>query len=321
MLQSPFFSLLKQSRCSFSSLLVFFLFAIGCLCASCRPEPEVKAKEVKVSITFEDFEVTYQEDSSNKSNPQKVSNKDATQAQIDRISLAIFNTAGQLAFSDILDIENNPDIPLLISCMLLPGDYTFVAVAHQTAEPTDAAAVISSPTQATITTSKCLRVYTYSQTVTILADQPNSVVVDFGKRVSSTVQFCTTDGTPEEVYSCELIINSSKSESSAFIFNPTTGFASSAYQYKAVHLKSNYEGTFQNAIMNVHFLLTENPESVDLTVNMMDASGAIVRTRTFSNIEAAPHRCTRLTGSFFHSSVESSFIFDTVDDPRVDLSF
>ena len=73
--------------------------------------------------------------------------------------------------------------------------------------------------------------------------------------------------------------------------------------------------------MNVHFLLTENPESVDLTVNMMDASGAIVRTRTFSNIEAAPHRCTRLTGSFFHSSVESSFIFDTVDDPRVDLSF
>ena len=321
MLQSPFFSLLKQSRCSFSSLLVFFLFAIGCLCASCRPEPEVKAKEVEVSITFEDFEVTYQEDSSNKSNPQKVSDKDATEAEIDRISLAIFNSAGQLAFSDFLDIENNPEISLLISCMLLPGDYTFVAVAHQTALSTDAAAVISSPTQATITTSKCLRVYTYSQPVTILADQPNSVVIDFGKRVSSTVQLYSTDVTPEEVSSCEMIINSSNSASSAFIFNPTTGFASSAYQYKAVHQISKYHGTFQNTQLNVHFLLTQNPESVDLTVNMKDASGAIVRTRTFSNIEVAPHRSTRLTGSFFHSSVESSFIFDIVEDPRVDIPF
>lgn len=313
--------MLRFSYRSSKALLLFSLFAVGCLCASCRPEPEVKAKEVEVNITFEDFEVTYVDDSSSDANPQQVSDKTASEAEVNRISLAIFNSAGQLAYSATRNAETDPETFNQISCLLLPGDYTFVAVAHRTTAPDDAAALITSPTQATITTAKLLRTYACSQAVTILANQPNSVVIDFGQRISSTLQFVSIDDTPDEVVSCELIVNPTVSAASNFTFNPTTGFASAPYQYKIVQLKSATGGAFKNILFSVHCLLTQNPELVDLTVNMKDASGAVVRTRTFSDIELAPHRITRLKGSFFHSAVESSYIFDTSEDPRVDITF
>ena len=317
----PFFPLLKSSLRSSRALLPLVLLAVGCLCASCQPEPKVKLKEVEVNITFADFEVTYVDDSSSDANPLQVSDKTASEAGVNRISLAIFNTAGQLAYSATRNAETDPETFDQISCLLLPGDYTFVAVAHRTTAPDDAAALITSPTQATITTAKLLSTYAYSQAITILADQANNVVIDFGLRISSTLQFVSIDDTPDEVVSCELIVNPTVSAASNFTFNPTTGFASAPYQYKVVQLKSATGGTFKNVLFNVHCLLTQNPELVDFTVNMKDASGAVVRTRTFSDIELAPHRTTRLAGPFFHSAVESSYIFDTSEDPRVDITF
>ena len=121
---------------------------------------------------------------------------------------------------------------------------------------------------------------------------------------------------PANVASCEVIINPSSSATAAYLFNPTTGLADNTYQYRTEFFISDMNlNTFKNAMLGVNCLLSEASQHISVTVNMKDASGNIVRTRTFSDVPMEPNRITRATGSFFHSAANSSFTLDTALDP------
>lgn len=95
-------------------------------------------------------------------------------------------------------------------------------------------------------------------------------------------------------------------------------FAGNTYQYRTEFFISDMNlGTFQNNLLGVNCLLSEASQHISVTVNMKDASGNIVRTRTFSDVPMEPNRITRATGSFFHSTANSSFILDTTLDPHI----
>ena len=240
---------------------------------------------------------------------------------MNRTSLAVFASDNALAFSTTKSASVDEDFSEPISCSLLPGDYHLVAVIHQANEDGEAAA-IASTSQATITTSKLLSVFADNQPVTIIADQTNTVSIDLGSYITSKFQLKTTDSTPANVASCEVILNPSSTATAAYLFNPTTGFAGNTYQYRTEFFISDMNmDTFQNNLLGVNCLLSEASQHISVMVNMKDASGNIVRTRTFSDVPMEPNRITRATGSFFHSAANSSFTLDTTLDTTYEFEF
>lgn len=177
---------------------------------------------------------------------------------MNRISLAVLDSDNTLAFSTTKNASVDEDFSKPIFCSLLPGDYHFVAVIHQANEDGEAAAAIASSSQATITTSKMRKVLSVNQPVTIIADQTNTVSIDLGSCITSKFQLKTTDSTPANVASCEVILNPSSTATAAYLFNPTTGFAGNTYQYRTEFFISDMNlGTFQNNLLDVNCLLSE----------------------------------------------------------------
>ena len=245
-----------------------------------------------------------------------------SEVDMNRISLAVFDSHNALAFSTTKSVSVDEDFSEPISCSLLPGDYHFVAVIHKTNDASEAAAAIASTSQATITTSKLLNVFAANQTGTILPNQPNTVNIDFGSCITSKFQIKTTDETPANVASCEVILNPSSSATSAYLFNPTTGLADNTYLYRNEFVLSDLSiSTFQNELLGVNCLLSEASQHISVTVNMKDASGNIIKSRTFSDVPMKPNRITRATGSFFHSAANSSFTLSTTLDPIYEFEF
>ena len=313
---------------SFSALLLTLLFAL--ISVSCEKANEVQNNNqaVEVTITFPDFIFTFENQTSNAPASPKapsitgMSRVSPSEAGMNRISLAVFDSDNTLAFSTTKNASVDEDFSEPISCSLLPGDYHFVAVRHKTNDASEAAAAIASTSQATITTSKLLSVFAVNQPVTILANQPNTVSIDLGPCITSKFQIKTTDETPANVASCEVILNPSSSATAAYLFNSTTGFAGNTYQYRTEFFISDMNlNSFKNAMLGVNCLLTEASQHISVTGNMKDASGNIVRTRTFADVPMEPNRITRATASFFHSAANSSFTLDTTLDPTYEFEF
>lgn len=297
---------------------------------SCEHDNEVQDtdKAVNVNISFSDFIFTFEDEAANAPASNKApsatckSSVSPSEAGMNRISLAVFDSHNALAFSTTKSASVDEDFSEPISCSLLPGDYRFVAVIHQANDTEEVAADIASTTQATITTSKLLKVFAVNQAVTILADQTNTVNIDLGSCITSKFQIKTTDATPANVASCEVILNPSSSATATYLFNPTTGFSDNTYQYRTEFVLSDMNlNSFQNISLGVNCLLAEASQHISVTVNMKDASGNIVRTRTFTDVPMEPNRITRATGFFFHSAANSSFTLDTTLDPTYEFEF
>ena len=313
---------------SFSAFLLTLLFAL--ISVSCEKANEVQNNNqaVEVTITFPDFIFTFEDQTFNAPASPKapsitgMSPVSPSEAGMNRISLAIFDSNNTLVFSTTKNASVDEDFAEPISCLLLPGDYHFVAVIHKTNDASEAAAAIASTSQATITTSKLLSVFAVNQSVTILANQPNTVSIDLGSCITSKFEIKSTDDTPTNVASCEVILNPSSSATSAYLFNPTTGFADNTYLYRNEFVLSDLSiSTFQNELLGVNCLLSEASQHISVTVNMKDASGNIIKSRTFSDVPMEPHRITLATGSFFHSEANSSFTLSTTLDPTYEFEF
>lgn len=273
-------------------------------------------EKVTVLVDCSGFSFSYE----NSERSTRASDKTAAEADVTRIAVSIFNASGNVVLTkNMLASEENFGE---FSCQLLPGDYSFVAVAHKTLVDSETPATINSLTSATITTAKLLSTYSTKQDVTIVADQTNNVSITFGQRVNSTFRIETTDDTPEEVYSCEIVLNPSGTATSAYTFNPSTGLSGTSYQNKVTFLRADQNNnTFKRVALTAHCFLTHASENITVVVNMKDVNGNIVKTRTFSNVSMAQHRVTYASGMFFHAGVESSLLFDTTTDTQLDIAY
>ena len=299
----------------------FVIAVISSSLHSCSNETidtqDKSSKKVDVNITFSDFNFTF--DDGNTST--RASDQTPTSAGMNRISLSVFDSNNTLAFSTTKNATTDGDDFENISCSLYPGNYQFVVVVHKANEDSEEAVAIASPTQATLTTSKLFDVFSVNKTVDIVADQTNNVSIDLGKCITSKFQLYTNDPTPSSVATCEIILNPSSSATTAYVFNPTTGFAPENYMHRTDFTRDEELTTFQNVLLGVYCFLTQNPQNISVTVNMKDASGNIVKSRTFDDVPMAPQRITRAKGSFFNSTATFSFVLDSNYDTRYDYVF
>ena len=294
-----------QSRTGLFTMALCSTFFVSCQQDNLTIKPS--DQKVRVDVSLADFVISTEDDAT------RASDKNVTEASINRVAFSVFDKNNKVVYSE-KSVETDSAFGTF-SFLVIPGDYTFVTVAHKASGKDDAAADIQSLSAATITTSKLLNTYSSHKEVRVEAHRTQSFSVECGKRRTSTFKLLCTDETPANVASCEIILNPSASYSTSYTFDPSTGLISEQQQYKNTFNVADIKAkTFKGVSLSVQCLLTAETQSIDITVNMKDAEGETVKSRTFNNVEMKPHRDTKATGPFFHSTVNGSFLFDTTDD-------
>ena len=303
----------NQSRTGLFTMALCSTFFFSCRQDNLTIKPS--GQKVRVDVTLADFVISTEDDAT------RASDKNATEVSINRIAFSVFDKNGNVVHSEQGVDPNDPKFGTF-SFLVIPGDYTFVTVAHKASGDNDGAAEIRSLSEATITTKKMSTTYSCTQQVNVVPHRTQSFSVECGKRRTSTFKLLCTDETPANVASCEIILNPSASYSTSYTFDPSTGLISEQQQYKnTFNVVDITRKTFKGVSLSVQCLLTAETQSIDITVNMKDAEGETVKSRTFKNVEMKPHRDTKATGPFFHSTVNGSFLFDTTDDDTHIVNF
>ena len=301
-----------QSRTGLFTMALCSTFFVSCQQDNLTIKPS--DQKVRVDVSLADFVISTEDDAT------RASDKNVTEASINRVAFSVFDKNNKVVYSE-KSVETDSAFGTF-SFLVIPGDYTFVTVAHKASGKDDAAADIQSLSAATITTSKLLNTYSSHKEVRVEAHRTQSFSVECGKRRTSTFKLLCTDETPANVASCEIILNPSASYSTSYTFDPSTGLISEQQQYKNTFNVADIKAkTFKGVSLSVQCLLTAETQSIDITVNMKDAEGETVKSRTFNNVEMKPHRDTKATGPFFHSTVNGSFLFDTTDDDAHIVNF
>lgn len=209
-----------------------------------------------------------------------------------------------------------------VKCLLHIGTYKFVAVAHKAKTAGSKAAVITSPTEATLgeaNVPSCL--YSKVTDVTVSGNTTQSVNIEFGKRITSSFELNVTDDYPDEIENVEIILNPSKDQAAnPYAFNPSTGCAASALTYNASFNRKSFSVTsFTGKTLSISLFLTAEEQKMNVTINMKNSDGITLYTRTLNDVTFRQHTSTIAKGTFFSSQVSGSFTFDTTDDTSINI--
>lgn len=296
----------------------FFLFVIGILSACSSESNSVDDNVlVPVQVTFSGLDVSVVPDGSRGS----VTRATASEAKVDRIAFTVFNAKGEKVYSVIKENPKADDFGK-VNCLLNIGTYKFVAVAHKAKTAESKAAVITSPTEATLgeaNVPSCL--YSKVTDVTVSGNTTQDVTIAFGKRITSSFDLNVTDAYPDEIETVELILNPliDKTEKE-YVFNPTTGLAESALTYNASFNRKSFSVTsFTGKTLSISLFLTAEEQKMNVTINMKNSDGTILYTRTLKDVTFRQRSSTIAKGTFFSSQVSGSFTFDTTDDTSINI--
>lgn len=296
----------------------FFLFVIGILSACSSESNSVDDNVlVPVQVTFSGLDVSVVPDGSRGS----VTRATASEAKVDRIAFTVFNAKGEKVYSVIKENPKADDFGK-VNCLLHIGTYKFVAVAHKAKTAESKAAVITSPTEATLgeaNVPSCL--YSKVTDVTVSGNTTQDVTIAFGKRITSSFDLNVTDAYPDEIETVELILNPliDKTEKE-YVFNPTTGLAESALTYNgSFNRKSMPIKSFTGKTLSISLFLTAEEQKMNVTINMKKNDGTILYTRTLKDVTFRQRSSTIAKGTFFSSQVSGSFTFDTTDDTSINI--
>ena len=296
----------------------FFLFVVGILSACSSESNSVDENAlVPVQVTFSGLDVSVVPDGSRGLTTRAT----VSGAKVDRIALKIFDTSGKEIYSVVKDNPNEEGFDK-VKCLLHVGDYKFVAVAHKAKTAVSKAAVITSPTVATLgETNVPSSVYSKVMDVTVSGNTTQDVTIAFGKRITSSFELNVTDDYPDEIENVEIILNPSKDQAAnPYAFNPSTGCAASALTYNASFNRKSFSVTsFTGKTLSISLFLTAEEQKIDVTINMKNSDGITLYTRTLNDVTFRQHTSTIAKGTFFSSQVSGSFTFDTTDDTSINI--
>lgn len=296
----------------------FFLFVIGILSACSSESNSVDENGlVPVQVTFSGLDVSVVPDGSRGLTTRAT----VSGAKVDRIALKIFDTSGKEIYSVVKDNPNEEGFDK-VKCLLHVGNYKFVAVAHKAKTAVSKAAVITSPTVATLgETNVPSSVYSKVMDVTVSGNTTQDVTIAFGKRITSSFELNVTDDYPDEIENVEIILNPSKDQAAnPYAFNPSTGCAASALTYNASFNRKSFSVTsFTGKTLSISLFLTAEEQKIDVTINMKNSDGITLYTRTLNDVTFRQHTSTIAKGTFFSSQVSGSFTFDTTDDTSINI--
>lgn len=295
----------------------FFLFVIGILSACSSESNSVDENAlVPVQVTFSGLDVSVVPDGSRGS----VTRATVSEAKVDRIAFKVFDASGKNVYYSVVKEDPKAEDFGMVKCLLHVGTYKFVAVAHKAKTAGSKAAVITSPTVASLAETNIPScVYSKVTNVTVSGNTTQSVNIEFGKRITSSFELNVTDDYPDEIENVEIILNPSKDQAAnPYAFNPSTGCAASALTYNASFNRKSFSVTsFTGKTLSISLFLTAEEQKMNVTINMKNSDGITLYTRTLNDVTFRQHTSTIAKGTFFSSQVSGSFTFDTTDDTSI----
>ena len=188
------------------------------------------------------------------------------------------------------------------SLSLPMGSYTMVAVAYTTKEGSPF--TLTSPTEAAYTGLHAYETFAYTQDVII----NNTNAVDISatlNRIVSMLTVTSTDGKTADVSNVRMTFSAGGKD-----FNPTTGFALTNTGFANTVGNSAAVGSHSTSSTCL-FLLTDE-QDIDVTIETLDADGAVLFSKTVPNVPFKRNRKTILTGPMYtNTGVTGTFQVET----------
>lgn len=304
-----------------SSLLIFCTMMVLSCSQDAEPvSPTTPSSAMTdVSVKFSGFDVYVTPDVRDYS----VTRSTADEVGVTRIALKIIDSEGNTVFStnQVKGVDDNFDN---IECQLLKGTYKFVAVAHKASDTSSPNAEITSATSASIS-DKYVPKFLFSKSVdvTISEESTQSVSINFGARITSTLAVKPKDDNLDGVEHVQVVVNPAASAaSSPYVFDPTTGFIASHLSYTSNYALSDYQNlsSFVGKKLSTQMLLTSETQTADVIIRLYDSNDQLLNSYTVNSVTLNTHGTTTITGYFLRTNVTNSFEFDMSEEINTEVT-
>ena len=243
----------------------------------------------------------------------------ASASEASRIALTIFDAAGNKVIEKS-QYKTDDDFGTFADLRLLPGTYTFAIVAHRANTTDEAPATITSATSATLPGSFYLDTYATTKSVTVTANATQDVSITVPLCVTK-LKLVTLDKLPSNVTSIRITTNPEgatvpdpvgepveSTPSGTTPFNPTTGLTPSATSFTRTWNVSESVGKQLN--MNFFFMAEAYPLTTSILVEALNAEGATVASRTFTDITFNRAKVRTINTYLFSGTTSTTLTFE-----------
>lgn len=184
------------------------------------------------------------------------------------------------------------------SLNLPAGEYTLVVLGYGFFDGDEFS--LTSPSLASFTTD-CRETFAAVQPLEVTGPDAMEVSATLSRIVSKLI-VASTDGRPEGVARIRMGFSAGSKS-----FNPTTGLATSNTAFSNSVGVSTAVGTTTSSVC--YLFLTSDEQSVDVSIDALDAEGATLYHKEVRNVPFQRNRCTRLTGSIYSATTPASTSF------------
>ncbi len=183
-------------------------------------------------------------------------------------------------------------------CSLPMGSYTMVVIARGQGD--NDVFTLTSPTEAAYTGDHSRETFACTQTVNITSTDAVDISATLN-RIVAKLQVFSTDGRTANATNVRMTF-----AAGGKAFNPTTGLAISNTGFANTVPISAAVGSTSNSVS--YLFLTTDEQNVDVTIETLDADGAVLFSKTVENVPFKRNRVTKLTGAMYtNESIDGGF--------------
>ena len=205
------------------------------------------------------------------------------------LTLAFYKSDGTEVFKHTQLRDDNTTFTTFgdFTCYLPRENYTMVVIANGG----DNAVTLTNKTSATYGENRVMDTFAASKAVNITSTNVVNVTATLN-RIVSAVAVQSTDNRPVGVTSIRLTY--SKGGKS---FNPTTGLATSNTGFVNLMGLSGNPGS--TTYLGGYLFLATDEQEMNVTIETLDADGAVLFSKTVNNVPLKRNQVTKLTGAIY----------------------
>ena len=198
----------------------------------------------------------------------------------------------------------------VFSTPLSMGSYTMVVLGYGS----ESEISLTSPTAAAFTSDKGRETFVAVKAVNVTSTADLNLTAELS-RVVTKLRVYSTDIQPTNVAKVNISVSAG-----GLSFNPTTGFATVNTGFTNEVTPTSSYG--KRAAFNTFFFLASDQQTMNVTINVLDASSNVLFSKVVNDVPMKRNRCTVLSGKLFSTDATASgFTIDAdwIDDYNVDF--
>ena len=276
----------------FFAAFIVLLAATSCTNESVETVVENSAEQATAPVTVRvsNFSITTEEMPSGGGTTRAAVNP-IDYTNVGAIDLVFYDAANNVAYSHTQLRSDGSTFTTFgeFTANLPVGHYTMVAVARY--YDAGDAFTLTSATEAAYTSERPRETFTKVQSVTVTSATPLNLDVTLN-RISSWLKIISTDGRPASATKIKTTF--AKGGKS---FDPSTGLATVDTGFWQTNTPSTAVGA--TIEVNAVPLLYTDEESMNITIEVLDADENVIGTKVVNNVPFKRNRVTKLTGAVF----------------------